>query len=234
LLAHLAGRFDPGAKEGYEEIFTAWGGDVRERAVDIESGVVRPREVTVEDKEASGVSLGLMSTDPTIYARVDYLDAHAKLTAAEKAACKAVLKNLPVIFTFAPMNLLHYRVAFEPGGVRQVVVKYSQHAYRDTRDTPSYQLAYVVHPASLWDTFGPIALTVRVPRGVPVRVSALCREHPLDEVRTVGKRKVAYTSYTGTVDEKTGELFVGIGEAAWKTVLSGGAGVDGTVKTARR
>ena len=50
--------------------------------------------------------------DPTVYARVDYLDPKAKISEVERASCREVLDHLPVTFTFAPMNLLHYRVTF--------------------------------------------------------------------------------------------------------------------------
>ena len=48
LLAHLAGLLDPESRSGYEKIFQAWGGDVRERSVDLASGRVRPREISIE------------------------------------------------------------------------------------------------------------------------------------------------------------------------------------------
>jgi len=44
-LAQLASMFDPKAASAYEAIFTAWGGDVRERSIDLKTGKVRPREV---------------------------------------------------------------------------------------------------------------------------------------------------------------------------------------------
>ena len=71
-----------------------------------------------------------------------------------------MLKNLPVVFTFAPMNLLYYRVEFPPKATRVVAVSYKQYCYLDTKAPQSYQLAYVLHPASLWDSFGPINLKV--------------------------------------------------------------------------
>ncbi|GAH31778.1 unnamed protein product, partial [marine sediment metagenome] len=45
--AQLASRFKPKVAAAYEAIFTAWGGDVRERSVDLATGKVRPREITV-------------------------------------------------------------------------------------------------------------------------------------------------------------------------------------------
>jgi hypothetical protein len=52
-----------------------------------------------------------------------------------------------------------------------VVVSYLQYAYIDSRQPASYQLAYVLHPASLWESFGPIRLAVSVPEGIGARAS---------------------------------------------------------------
>ena len=144
LFARLAGCFDPEAASTYEAIFAAWGGDVRSRSVDLATGQIRPREIELQDRAAgdSGAEMRLLwmvgDVDPTIYARVDYLDENANLTEAERAACKSVLKNLPVVFTFAPMNLLHYRVSFPARKTLVVAVNYQQYAYRDTRLPASY------------------------------------------------------------------------------------------------
>ena len=121
-----------------------------------------------------------LTADPTVYARVDYLDPNANITAEEKASCEAILKNLPVIFTFAPMNLLHYQAKFPARGTRVVTVSYSQYAYADTRGSGSYQLAYVLHPATLWNEFGPIHLTVQVPEGIACKASV--RSEPAGQV----------------------------------------------------
>jgi len=178
LFAQLASRFDKEAAGTYEAIFAAWGGDVRERSIDLETGEVRPREVNLPPPLAAVANPALraqpdlrLTADPTVYARVDYLDPNAKLTAEEKASCQAVLKNLPVVFTFAPMNLLHYQAKFPAHATRVVTVSYSQYASADTRGTGSYQLAYVLHPATLWKEFGPIQLKVDVPIGIACRAS---------------------------------------------------------------
>jgi hypothetical protein len=218
--AQLASRFDPDAGSGYEAVFGAWGGDVRERSVDLRTGKVRPREVSTE-KLASAGSPGLTTLpDPTVYARVDYLDSNAKLSEAEKEACKAVLRNLPVIFTFAPMNLLHYRVGFTPLAEQTVTVRYSQYAYLDTAAPASYQLAYVVHPASLWDRFGPINLRVEAPKEARLAASV-----PFEtvgaELKKVMRRKVEYSLYTATITDKTGELYVGIDADGWHAATRG-------------
>ena len=150
----LASRFDKDAAADYEAIFTASGGNVRQRAVDLRTGAVRPRELKA--KPANAAAHARKSTaaevDDTVYARVDYLDPKFTLGAVQKAACREVLKNLPVTFTFAPMNLLHYRVAFPPKSKRLVTVAYEQYAYVDTAGKGSYQLAYVLHPATLWNS----------------------------------------------------------------------------------
>jgi hypothetical protein len=225
LLAHLAGLFDAKTTADYEALFAAWGGDVRERAVDLSTGTIRPRE----NRSAA--------PDPTIYARVDYLDPNNKqLSAAEKAACNAILQNLPVTFTFAPMNLLHYQVKFAPRATQVVAVAYSQFAYEDTVTPRSYQLAYVVHPASLWKEFGPINLTIKVPADIPARASAACtksgsekREMRLRHVSPVAplapnalppeSRQVEYAVYQTVVTDKTGELFVGLEADGWTKAM---------------
>jgi hypothetical protein len=184
------------------------------------TGAIRPREIEV------GASEGIDAAaffDPTIYARVDYLDENAPITDAEKAACRAILRNLPVVFTFAPMNLLYYQATFPPQATCALTVRYAQYAYRDTHDPASYQLAYVVHPASLWDDFGPINLEVAAPEGVGVRASVPCTKEATEErqaiVAPLGSRSEETEPrdiYRGVVAEKTGELFLAIDAAAWR------------------
>ena len=50
-----------------------------------------------------------------------------------------------------------------------MTVSYSQYAYADTRGSGSYQLAYVLHPATLWKEFGPIHVKVELPKGIACR-----------------------------------------------------------------
>ena len=223
--AKLSSCFEPEEASAYESIFKAWGGDVRERSLDLGTGKIRPREIEVSldemDKDVGpfGVS------DPTIYARVDYLDPKANISEAEKASCKAVLKNLPVIFTFAPMNLLHYQVKFAPKTTETLTVTYEQYAFTDTGKPESYQLAYVVHPASLWDSFGPIHLKVSVPEGVSVKASVpIGSSQGAEQVANPPKdtgdgRSVSPVTYSATVTEKTGELFVAVDAGSWKKVF---------------
>jgi hypothetical protein len=211
--AQLASLFDSEAAAAYESIFTAWGGDVRERSVDLETGKVRPREVTV-DIDALNESSHNPISDPTIYARVDYLDPKAKITESEKASCKMILKNLPVIFTFAPMNILHYRVKFPAKSTHVLTVSYSQYAYSDTRSPASYQLAYVVHPASLWQEFGPINIEVTVPDGVGFRAS----QNAGIKAGVVRKefKRGGPDIYIGTLKDKTGEIYLAVDAVSWK------------------
>ena len=231
--AQLADRFDADAAATYAAIFEAWGGDVRERAVDLRTGEVRPRVLATAKAAGTGAqpnrsALARMTGDPTVYARVGYLDPNARITDAEKASCLAVLKHLPVVFTFAPMNLLHYQVDFPAKATQVVTVRYSQYAYNDTGmgAAASYQLAYVLHPASLWDDFGPINLKVHVPKGVTCRASTplkktgdATRVHP---IKLTGSKPVFLEAYEATLTEardKTGELFVGLNKAEWDALF---------------
>ncbi len=219
LLAHLAGLLDAEAASGYEKIFTSWGGDVRERSVDLLTGMVRPREISLESKAPGGTLLAA-GLDPTIYARVDYLDPKANLRPPEKKSLESILKNLPVIFTFAPMNLLHYRVTFPPESEQTVNVSYSQFAYLDTQYPKSYQMAYVLHPASLWDTFGPIHLTVQAPEAAELVSSIPCRKTAGEE-REFKKKIVPYATYTTVLEQKTGELFIALDAEGWNQAMKG-------------
>jgi hypothetical protein len=217
--AQLASCFDAKAATAYEAIFAAWGGDVRERCVDLETGKVRPREVTVDPKKLGERRPRLTGgVDPTIYARVDYFDPKANVTELEKEACKAILKNLPVVFTFAPMNILHYHVKFPAESTQTLTVSYSQYAYSDTRSPSSYQLAYLVHPASFWKEFGPINLEVAVPEGVHFRASVACRNGGIEE-RTVSpynQQKGRFSIYRAVPKQKTGEIYLAVEADGWK------------------
>jgi len=217
--AQLASCFDHKAAAAYEAIFAAWGGDVRERSVDLKTGQLRPREVTVDPKMLDKKpSLFPPIVDPTIYARVDYLEPKANITKAERASCKAILKNLPVIFTFAPMNILHYHVKFPAKSIQTLTVSYSQYAYSDTRSPSSYQLAYVVHPASLWQEFGPINLEVAVPDGIRFRASVPCRNGGVEErpTRSPNSQKSRFNIYKAILKQKTGELYLAVDADLWK------------------
>ena len=218
--ARLASQFDPSAPAAYEAIFSAWGGDVRERSVDLDTGRLRPREYTV------GTDIGKEARfDPTVYARVGYLDEDAKISDEAKESCRRVLKNLPVVFTFAPMNLLHYRATFAPGATSVLTVTYSQYAFADTRTPATYQLAYVVHPASLWDDFGPINLEIRVPEGVRVRASVPCvpagtRTVARDRRVSVAIQAGTFDLYRATLTDRTGELLIAVGKDSWGTAMA--------------
>jgi hypothetical protein len=246
LFAHLASRFDRKAGSTYEEIFAAWGGDVRERSVDLATGGLRAREITLPspapmpkdgneseaEKAARDAEHRLHESDPTVYARVDYLDPNMQLSPSERLTCEGVLKNLPVTFTFAPMNLLYYQVTFPAHATRRIAVAYQQYAYQDTQGTGSYQLAYVLHPATMWKEFGQIHLTVRVPKGVRCGASAAIKKTgeqavaPPSVFATEGLRANAlvfhapldvYEAILTRPEEKRGELFIGLDKAAWET-----------------
>ncbi len=227
-LTWLAACLDPAHASSYEALFEAWGGDVRERSVDLATGRVRPREN--ESAASAGQAPPRAPGDgvPTVYARVDYLETGKNLPAAQKAAWERVLKNLPVVFTFAPMNLLHYQVAFAPGALRTVKVLYRQYPYEDSAAPASYQLAYVLHPASLWDSFGPIRLTVVVPQGViPVSSMPLNDRVPVPQPGP-GEPGLPpgrlWQAFSAPVSTKTGELFVGLSAADWARTLEGWPG----------
>jgi hypothetical protein len=193
LLSHLASLFEPAAGRSYENIFAAWGGDVRERAVDMRSGAARPRQVAAPD---------------TLYARMDYFDERRVKDSGRRAACKQILADLPVTFTFAPMSLIRTRVSF-PGHAKRVLeFTYQQHPYEDSGPPASFQMAYVVHPASFWSEFGPIHVTVEVPKGVPFRASAPLR-------KSKGKKAEDFDRYEGELATKTGELFLGVDMNEW-------------------
>lgn len=228
--AKLAACFDPKAATAYEDIFSAWGGDVRERSLDLNSGEIRPREITVTSEELAGKQPGPFDSighDPTIYARVDYLDPNANLGSRDKASCESVLKNLPVVFTFAPMNLIYYRAKFAANSTHTLTVSYKQFACADTREPASYQLAYVLHPASMWKEFGPINLEIAVPEHVRVRASAAVgpagveQRNPTERIPAPGSdRKKRFAIYRGAVADKTGELYVAIDSDTWSRVTN--------------
>ncbi|MGD0898794.1 MAG: hypothetical protein ABR915_13235 [Thermoguttaceae bacterium] len=233
LLAHLASRFGGKAGSTYEATFAAWGGDVRERSLDLVTGQVRPRELSLSPPASGRARFDdrdrRLTADPTVYARIDYLDPDKRLGPAEKASCEAILKNLPVTFTFAPMNLLYYQVKFPAHATRTVAVEYKQYAYADTRGTGSYQLAYVLHPATLWKDFGPIHVKIAAPKGMICRSSVALRrtgEAPAAEEERGGGNSVlrrplshVYEATLNAPEEKRGELFVGVDKAAWDAMF---------------
>jgi hypothetical protein len=222
--AALASKFDPEALHTYESIFTSWGGDVRERSVDMKKGQVRPRIISVEP-DTSGEhrnygSWNPRESDPTVYARVEYLDENAPITDQGKESCRTILKNLKVVFTYAPMNLLYYQATFPAKSTKTLTVSYKQYAYADTGDPKSYQIAYVVHPASMWKDFGPINLEADTPEGIPLRASIDCIpagtvEREIRDGRTGDMVKVKCDAHKAILTEKTGELFMAVDGEAW-------------------
>ncbi len=243
LLATLAGAFDPKSAAQYESIFAAWGGDVREKSVDLETGQTRPREITVDPNVIRGNHFSdhlRAASDPTVYARVDYLDPKAQLSEALKSSCQTILKNLPVVFTFAPMNLLHFQVKFPPNATTTLKVTYRQYAYKDTHEPASYQVAYLVHPASFWKDFGPINLDVATPIGINMRASVPCQDKGTED-REVGQdvpradkiKRQSFAIHQAVLKDKTGELFVGVDAGAWDQ-MAGAKSVAGAQPPARK
>jgi hypothetical protein len=273
LLAQLASRFDPKAASVYESIFSAWGGDVRERSLDLVTGQLRPREVALplstiakdvenknrkyeiqsgnnlaslkegkpnivlfggeskEDDKAPEIKDYRLTADPTVFARIDYLDPNVPLSAEEKASCQSILNNLPVVFTFAPMNLLYFQVKFPARQTRSITISYSQYAFADTREPATYQMAYVLHPATLWKDFGPINLTINSPSGILCKATAPIEkmEKPKDSKKTATTAgdsdytPVDRDTFKATLTErkdKSGELFIAIDKAAWDKMFS--------------
>ena len=223
--AQLASCTNRKASQTYEAIFAAWGGDVRERSVDLRTGKVRPREYTVRTPAGRAAATARprydeYPHDPTVYARVDYLDPQAKITEAERASCRNVLKNLDVVFTFAPMNLIHYTATFPARSTRTLTVQYAQYAYADTKSPKSYQIAYVVHPATMWDYFGPIKLEVMVPKGIAFKASVPTKHRGVEQ-RTVDLwhgtpgKKASYDLYRAMLMSKRGEIYAAVDSAAW-------------------
>jgi hypothetical protein len=199
-LTLLAGRFDPKTNLSYEALYTAWGGDVREQAVDLETGKIRPRQrPTAPESEY-------------LRTRLDYLEREGT-SPVELRACEAILRQLPVTFSFAPMSLIRTRLRF-PGESSQVVTfTYTQEAYDDTAETDSYQLGYVVHPASFWSQFGPIHLSVLVPKGVPFRASVPTRQ------RIGADLPAGFVEHEGLVERKTGHLYLGVQGVGWNRTV---------------
>ena len=130
------------------------------------------------------------------------------------------------------MNLLHYEVKFSAKSAHTVTVHYRQYAFADTRDSGSYQLAYVLHPATLWKDFGPINLTLSVPKGVASRASAATELAGTKKEKRGGNAVESYPdqitlsnaeSYRANIyrtilakpEQKRGELFVAVDKAAW-------------------
>ena len=139
---------------------------------------VRPREIGLPAGRSDRKPPARLGSRPAADGRSDRLrphrlpDPNAKLSPAEKASCEAVLKNLPVTFTFAPMNLLHYQVKFPAHGTRVVAVTYRQYAYADTQRHGQLPVGLRATPSQLWKDFGPIALKVHAPKGILCRASA--------------------------------------------------------------
>jgi hypothetical protein len=210
LLSHVAARLAPGASTDYQRLFTAWGGDVREQAVDPGTGVLRPRR-----DEGKGSAF---DENASLYARLDYFQPNTIMQPARRQACERIVKNLPVVFTFAPMNIIRTELTFPARSTRVVTYDYSQFSFDDLGPPASHQLAYVVHPASFWKTFGPISVTVQAPQGVPVRASIPMRK----AAPHTPSLPAGFVAFTGELREKTGELYLSVDCDKWKAGVGDG------------
>ncbi|HEY3358095.1 MAG TPA: hypothetical protein VGQ83_32900, partial [Polyangia bacterium] len=167
LLAHLAARFDPAAPRA-ERLAAAWAGDGRELVLDLGSGRLRPRE---RPRAGVGARGGPERGQPGDGAA---LDESVALTAAAKESLRRILRLEPAEPAVAPLNLLQVRLTVPPRSRRSVRITYTQVAHRSAAAPASYQVAAVVHPATLWRRSAPIHLAVTAFAGVPPRVSAPC------------------------------------------------------------
>jgi hypothetical protein len=200
LLSHLAGLLAPDDVVSYERIFSAWGGDVREQSVDLGTGALRPRR-----------NDGCPGCDETLYARVDTFDPAVVIDPGKRQACQQIAADLPVTFTYAPMSLIRTRVTIPRASTHVLTFRYKHVPYRDTATPESYQLAYVVHPATFWSKFGPINVEARVPEGVAFRAST-----GLKRLATNG----GFDVYRGVLESKTGELLIAAAKAGWDKAVA--------------
>jgi hypothetical protein len=214
-LTLLASRFEPKTDLSYETLYSAWGGDVRERAVDLATGAIRPqRQAPPPEAE-------------DLRTRLDYLD-HEGMSPAELRACEAILQQLPVTFSFAPMTLIRTSLPFPAGTTQTVTFSYDQWAYTDTSDPASFQLGYVVHPASFWDKFGPIHLRVLVPKGVSLRASVPTR------AQAGAGAPAGFVEHEGVVEHKTGHLYVAVPAHEWRTAAEWSRFIDRSPRSSRK
>ena len=90
----------------------------------------------------------------------------------------------------------------------------------------------MVHPASLWGEFGPINLTIKAPDEAKVAASVpLAVGDTYD--RNIARQTVRYATYTGTVEDKSGELFVAVVAENWHNAFIKRPSNE-AVQTARR
>ena len=201
---------------------------MRERAVDLRTGKIRPREVELSaDKPRSGIGGARLRevADPTVYARVDYLDSNSPLPEEDRTIAPSGARE--------PARGLHVRpdgIAALPSDVPAQgnadrdgeILKY---ACIDTCDPATYQIAYILHPATLWDEFGPIRLSVHVPKGMACQGVHTAGQERFYAGRggasAGGNRRGAegsmdaYTAALTRKAEKSGQLFIAVEKAAW-------------------
>jgi hypothetical protein len=115
---------------------------------------------------------------------------------------------------------LYCQVEFPAHATHTVTVNYEQYLYADSREPSTYQLAYVLHPASLWKEFGPITLTLELPQGIKCRASVPTEPAGRDRQRLPDGTAVSaplsvFKAVLKTPAQKKGELYIALDKAAW-------------------
>jgi len=92
-----------------------------------------------------------------------------------------------------------------------------EYPFTDTRAPRSFQLSYVLHPATMWEEFGPVNLSVFVPKGIGFKSSI-----PVSRKKDSKINGQLFTEYTATLTkhtDKKGELFLGTSYKDWQKLL---------------
>lgn len=185
----------------YEQFFRAWGGQEKRVSLDLETGEIRER-VLSPIRFTDGGMMGPIPLD--IYAREEYLDSR-NLPKDLKKHLMTVLRNLPVTFAFAPVNMTVYDVAFAPGQKRMVAVEVSQLPSIDGREPVTAQFEYIMKTARYFEEFDHINLEVRAPSGTALAISPACAE-----VRQ--KSRDGRDVYRARITDYSKNLYIAIGE----------------------
>ena len=193
----------PAQSIDYEQFFRAWGGREKRVSLDLETGEVRER-VLSPIRFAEGGMMGPIPLD--IYAREEYLNAR-NLPKDLKKHLMTVLKNLPVTFAFAPVNMTVYEVAFAPGQKRTVAVEVNQLPSIDGREPVTAQFEYIMKTARYFKEFDHINLEVRAPKGTKLTISPTCTE-------VVQKGPRDRDVYRARITDYSKNLYIAIGDTS--------------------